>query len=65
MDECKFKSDYFSDFDLTPLTRPTEDGSLPYTTENIAFLRDFQFNFCEYLPDTESFAIMTDPATGE
>ena len=46
-EECKFKSQYFAEFDLTPLTKT--DGNL-YTTEEMTFVKLFEFNFCEYIP---------------
>ena len=41
---CKFKSNYFSEFDLNPVAKI--DGSL-YTTEELTFRRMFRFNLCE------------------
>ena len=48
-DLCKFKSDYFSEFDLNPLTKP--DGSY-YSNGNLDDnLRLIEFNICEPIVD--------------
>lgn len=59
---CKFKKKWFSEFDLTTLTK---DPPAEYTTEGISFQRLFSFNFCEYLENTQSYAAMTIVQTGE
>ena len=58
---CQFKAEYFAEFDLTPLNK--QDGH--YSTENIAFVRLFEFNFCQYMVGTEMYARMTDLESGE
>lgn len=50
---CKFKSQYFTEFDLTTLTKPK--GEALYTTSELSFENLFTFNFCEYIPESTSY----------
>ena len=54
---CHFKENYFAEFNLKNLTKT--DGEF-YTTENMTFIKQFEFNLCEYMPDTEYYARMID-----
>ena len=59
-DRCKFKSEYFSEFDLNPASKI--DGEA-YNTDDVAKNRDFEFNFCEPLDGfTDKYAVMTIPS---
>ena len=66
--ECSFKINYFSEFDLENLQKL---DSLPYSTKEVAFLRDFEFSFCEPMKldecddPTNQFNICPAPIKGE
>ena len=48
-DQCKFKADYFSEFDINPLTKCDTDDF--YTSgEDPVFSNTFEFNVCADLP---------------
>ena len=57
-DSCVFESKYFSSFDLNPVTKPA--GEDLYNTEDVAFIRNFQFNLCENMDGTEFNVLMTE-----
>ena len=46
-DPCKFKSDYFSEFDLNQLTKPDDQF---YSNVDTAYLKQIKFNLCADLP---------------
>ena len=59
---CKFKTQYFAEFDLTWLTKPIT--SELYTTNEVNSERDYMFNFCEFVPgraEEKVYARMTNP----
>ena len=61
--QCKFKSDYFSEFDLNPVAKT--DGSV-YATDGLTFRQLFEFNVCETIDGTEDkYARMTILETSE